>query len=180
MVRCESYEPFPRFAKLEGSDPEAIVVRFFGIFFFFFQCNKILGNLITTAILSQEESNLSDDDMTVCGSHYCPGVDPQPEDSPPEMFNTNFDVDINKIYIIMGIFLGCSIAAGLLIALFVDPLTRFGMTEEKAAKKKLSGVELLVATFKQMIVKEQLLVIPITFWSGIEQGFFDAEFTAVS
>ena len=31
-----------------------------------------------------------------------------------------------------------------------------------------------------MIRKEQLLVIPITFWSGIEQGFFDAEFTAVS
>ena len=37
-----------------------------------------------------------------------------------------------------------------------------------------------MATFKQMIRKEQLLVIPITFWSGIEQGFFDAEFTAVS
>ena len=96
------------------------------------------------------------------------------------MFNTNFDVDINKIYIIMGIFLGCSIAAGLLIALFVDPLTRFGMTEEKAAKKQLSGLELLVATFKHMVRKEQLLIIPITFWSGIEQGFFDAEFTAVS
>ena len=157
-----------------------IVVRFFGIFFFFFQCNKILGNLITTAILSSEDSNLSDEEMKVCGSEFCPGVDPQPEDSPPEMFNDNFDVDINKIYIIMGIFLGCSIAAGLLIALFVDPLTRFGMTEEKAAKKKLSGVELLVATFKQMVRKKQLLVIPITFWSGIEQGFFDAEFTAVS
>ena len=28
--------------------------------------------------------------------------------------------------------------------------------------------------------KEQLLVIPITFWSGIEQGFFGADFTAVS
>ena len=30
-----------------------------------------------------------------------------------------------------------------------------------------------------MICKEQLLVIPITFWSGIEQGFFGADFTAV-
>jgi hypothetical protein len=26
----------------------------------------------------------------------------------------------------------------------------------------------------------QLLVIPLTFWSGIEQGFFGADFTAVS
>ena len=27
---------------------------------------------------------------------------------------------------------------------------------------------------------QQLLIIPITFWSGIEQGFFGADFTAVS
>ena len=37
-----------------------------------------------------------------------------------------------------------------------------------------------VATFRHMRKKEQLLVIPITFWSGIEQGFFGADFTAVS
>ena len=118
----------------------------------------------------------------VCGSEYCTG-DPEPETSPDEgveVFNGNFEVDIDKIYIIMGIFLGCSIAAGVLIAVFVDPLTRFGITDEKKKKEKLSGLELLVATFKQMIRKEQLLIIPITFWSGIEQGFFDAEFTAVS
>ena len=37
-----------------------------------------------------------------------------------------------------------------------------------------------MATFRQMKKKEQILVIPITFWSGIEQGFFGADFTAVS
>ena len=86
-----------------------------------------------------------------------------------EVFNGNFDVDIKKIYIIMGIFLGCSIAAAILIALFVDPLTRFGITDEEKKKEKLSGLELVKATSKQMIRKEQLLIIPITFWSGIEQ-----------
>ena len=128
------------------------------------------------------DSNLSDEEMMACGSEYCTG-DPEPETSLEEgveVFNENFDVDIHKIYIIMGIFLGCSIAAGVLIALFVDPLTRFGITDEKKNKEKLSGLELLVATFKQMVRKEQLLIIPITFWSGVEQGFFDAEFTAVS
>ena len=38
-----------RFAGLDGSDPEPVVVKFFGIFFFFFQCNAILGNIISTA-----------------------------------------------------------------------------------------------------------------------------------
>ena len=38
-----------RFAGLDGSDPEPVVVKFFGIFFFFFQCNSILGNIISTS-----------------------------------------------------------------------------------------------------------------------------------
>ena len=120
--------------------------------------------------------------MLVCGSEYWTG-DPEPETSPEEgveLFNDNFDVDTHKIHIIMGIFLACSITAGVLIALFVDPLTKFGITDEKKKKEKLSGMGLLVATFKQMIRKEQLLIIPITIYSGIEQGFFDSEFTAVS
>ena len=120
--------------------------------------------------------------MLVCGGEYWTG-DPEPETSPEEgveLFNDNFDVDTHKIHIIMGIFLACSITAGVLIALFVDPLTRFGLTDEKKNKEKLSGLELLVATFRHMVRKEQLLIIPLTFWSGIEQGFFGADFTAVS
>ena len=38
-----------RFAGLDGSDPEPVVVKFFGIFFFFYQCNSILGNIISTS-----------------------------------------------------------------------------------------------------------------------------------
>ena len=37
-----------RLAGLDGSDPAPVVVKFFGIFFFFFQCNSILGNIIST------------------------------------------------------------------------------------------------------------------------------------
>ena len=38
-----------RLAGLQGTDPEPVVVKFFGIFFFFFQCNSILGNIISTS-----------------------------------------------------------------------------------------------------------------------------------
>jgi hypothetical protein len=31
-----------------------------------------------------------------------------------------------------------------------------------------------------MIKGYQILIIPLTFWSGVEQGFFGADFTAVS
>ena len=94
--------------------------------------------------------------------------------------NSNFETDITKIYIIAAIYLACSIAAALLVAFFVDPLSRFESTNERRDRGPSTGVQLLVATFRQMMKKEQILVIPITFWSGIEQGFFGADFTAVS
>ena len=62
---------------MEGSDPEAIVVRFFGIFFFFFQCNAILGNIISTAVLSSGTDTyveLTDEQMGRCGSSFCSQV----------------------------------------------------------------------------------------------------------
>merc|ERR1719222_1592724 len=172
-----------RFAKLDGSDPEAIVVKFFGIFFFFFQCNAILGNIISTAVLSSGTSTyveLTDEQMGRCGSSFCSQA-PVPDTVTDESLiaptlggllnattegevedvpNGNFATDISKIYIMAGIYLACSITAAILIALFVDPLHKFGITDEKKDREK------------------QLLIIPLTFWSGIEQGFFGADFTA--
>merc|ERR1711971_1372010 len=190
-----------RFAKLEGSDPEAIVVKFFGIFFFFFQCNAILGNIISTAVLSSGTSTyveLTDEQMGRCGSSFCSQapvpdtvtdesliaptlgglVNATTEGEVEDVPNGNFATDISKIYIMAGIYLACSITAAILIALFVDPLHKFGITDEKKDKEKLTGLQLLVATFRHMVRKEQLLIIPLTFWSGIEQGFFGADFTA--
>ena len=57
---------------------------------------------------------------------------------------------------------------------------RYGETEREEEKEKRSGVQLLVATFKHMRKPYQLLIIPLTLWSGVEQGFFLADFTAVS
>ena len=55
-----------------------------------------------------------------------------------------------------------------------------GEDERKEGKEKLTGTQLLVATFRHMKKKNQILIIPLTFWSGVEQGFFGADFTAVS
>jgi len=179
-----------RFAGLDGSDPEPVVVKFFGIFFFFFQCNSILGNIISTTVLSSGatvvHADLSDADMALCGSAYCPAqlISETAEAATnvtattDDLENENFKTDITKIYIIAGIYLFCSISSALIIAFFVDPLTRFGEDERKEGKQKLTGKQLLVATFRHMKKKNQILIIPLTFWSGVEQGFFGADFTA--
>ena len=171
-----------KMAQLEGVATEIIVVKFFAIFFFFFQCNSIIGNIISTSVLSSgvdTESSLTDDDIKFCGSSFCSGQTSSSVGKNETDTNDNFQTDITKIYIIAGIYLACSLAAAVIIAIFVDPLTRFGEDERSEDGEQLSGIQLLVATFRHLKNKNQLLVIPITIWSGIEQGFFGADFTAV-
>lgn len=175
-----------RLAKLEGLQPEHVVVKFFAIFFFFFQCNSIIGSIISTSVLSSGGSDnativeITDDDIAHCGSSFCPGFVPSSEanDEADDKPVDNFQTDLTKIYILAGIFLGCSLSAAAIIAVFVDPLTRFGEDERNSEKEELTGLQLLVATFRHMRHRNQILVIPITIWSGIEQGFFNAAFTA--
>ena len=77
-------------------------------------------------------TDLSDADMAKCGSAYCPAQlisssnITQTAESADDLENENFKTDITKIYIIAGIYLVCSISAALIIAFFVDPLTRYG------------------------------------------------------
>ena len=60
------------------------------------------------------------------------------------------------------------------------PFFRYGESDRGSDKEKQGGWQLLVATFKHMKKPYQLLIIPLTFWSGVEQGFFGADYTAVS
>lgn len=55
-----------------------------------------------------------------------------------------------------------------------------GSTSERKTNKRRENFALLFATVKHMSQKEQLLLIPITIWSGLEQGFFGADYSAVS
>lgn len=49
----------------------------------------------------------------------------------------------------------------------------------KGSGSGLSGLKLLSVTIKQLIRKNQLLLIPITMFIGAEQAFVAVDFTAV-
>ena len=60
-----------RYALISGNTENAIINRFFGIFFLFFQSSQVLGNLISSLVLRQDTS----EDVTgefVCGANDCP------------------------------------------------------------------------------------------------------------
>ena len=61
-----------RYAVIQRETRDAIVNRFFGIFFLFFQSSQVLGNLISSLVFSQDTSNstgLGED--YACGAQDC-------------------------------------------------------------------------------------------------------------
>ena len=127
---------------------------------------------------------VSEEALSLCGSSFCPDqLVKEGEIIVNETKNSNFEAAADKtnIYTLAGIYLGCSIVAAMILAIFVDPLSRFEENErQREDRRQLSSLQLVAATYNQMMKKKQLLIIPLTFWSGIEQGFFGADFTAVN
>ncbi|TRY61495.1 hypothetical protein TCAL_05719 [Tigriopus californicus] len=173
-----------KYAEVTGVQVEPIIVRFFGIFFLFFQFASVWGSLISSWVLSSgdEVAQISREELQYCGVNYCPKAAPLPSinttlNVEPDL-EDNFATSKTKLYTLAGIYLACSLVSATVVALFVDPLSRYGEHERDDGREKLSGLQLLVATFQHMTKPYQILVIPLTFWSGIEQGFFGADFTA--
>ena len=163
-----------RYANLMSVDAEPIIVRFFGIFFLFFQSSSIWGNLISSLVLRKDSDGSKPNiNVTLCGIHYCPDT-PLPED--------NFSISNTQLYTLAGIYLACSVAAWIFVAIFLDPLSKFvgidRADSDGRKKEDKTALTLVIATSRQMIKPIQLLIIPLTIWSGIEQGFFLSDFTA--
>jgi hypothetical protein len=73
----------------------------------------------------------------LCGVNYCPAAGPSAEeilaakaegttpapDAAAEP-DSNFEVSRSSIYILAGVYLACSLLSAIVVALFVDPLTR--------------------------------------------------------
>ncbi|XP_069705359.1 UNC93-like protein isoform X2 [Periplaneta americana] len=163
------------YAKLTDQAVDAIVVRFFGFFFLAWQTAELWGNLISSLVLSSGEGGASngtdatEEALRSCGSNFCVvgnGGNDNLE-RPPD----------SEIYEISSIYLCCVLVATGMVALFVDPLSRYGEKQRRADSSELSGIQLLSATAYQLKKPNQQLLIPITVWIGMEQAFIGADFT---
>ncbi|XP_018316970.1 UNC93-like protein [Mycetomoellerius zeteki] len=164
------------YAKITDQAVDAIVVRFFGFFFLAWQTAELWGNLISSLVLSDgghsddgNSTTSSWDKIKLCGADFCVLGNGGHEnlERPPE----------SEIYEISAIYLTCVIVAVIIVALFVDPLSRYGEKQRRSDSQELSGIQLLSATAYQLKKPYQQLLIPITIWIGMEQAFIGADFT---
>ncbi|XP_049873721.1 UNC93-like protein [Pectinophora gossypiella] len=179
------------YSKLSGVPVDVLVVRFFGLFFMFYQMAQIWGNLVSSAILSStlgDIPSLMNETLTpsasalvsnltkpvvdlgaFCGVNFCSWNSSQENANlePPSQL---------KIQVIAGVYLACMASACVLVAVGVDSLTRYA-SERKSTGQGKSGVRLLAVTLRQLRHKYQLLLLPVIGYIGAEQAFMAADFT---
>jgi hypothetical protein len=98
---------------------------------------RFLGACAVLSAGTNESLSLNETDLLLCGSAYCPaqivsGTEEEPETAVNSSSGSlsssleleSFSTDRERIYVLAGIYLGCSICAALIIALFVDPISR--------------------------------------------------------
>lgn len=163
------------YAKLTDQAVEAIIVRFFGFFFLAWQTAELWGNLISSLVLSSGAhgggGGNQSIDLDTCGANFCVVSASGGNNNlqrPPDQ----------EIYEISSIYLACIVAAVIIIAVFLDPLKRYGEKRRGSiSAMEIGGTQLLAATFNQLKKPNQQLLIPITVFIGMEQAFIGADFT---
>lgn len=112
------------YAKITDQAVDAIIVRFFGFFFLAWQTAELWGNLISSLVLSSGahggggggNGSHSEAALSLCGANFCvlTAAGNGNLERPPD----------SEIFEISTIYLGCIVSAVIVIALFLDPLSR--------------------------------------------------------
>jgi hypothetical protein len=121
---------------------------------------------------SNHSLTYSEDELDLCGAHFCVA-------EVHESANLQRPPD-DEIFEISMIYMSCIIAAVVIIAVFMDPLSRYGERRRGSiSAQETGGIQLLSATFRQLKKPNQQLLIPLTVFIGMEQAFIGADFTQV-
>ncbi|ALC40915.1 CG2121 [Drosophila busckii] len=165
-----------------GSRKDVNTVKFFGLFFIFYQMAQVWGNLISSSVLTlsggapttpangslELEASISRVGE-LCGARFCPGVNAEvnPNLVPPAP---------EQIQLLNSIFLMCMASAVVLMIFGVSSLKRYGVKRGDTGDG-ISGLKLLTVTINLLRKRRQILMLPITMFIGLEEAFLAVDFT---
>ncbi|XP_030368989.1 UNC93-like protein [Scaptodrosophila lebanonensis] len=172
-----------------NSRKDVNTVKFFGLFFIFYQMAQVWGNLISSSVLTlsggetsptSPSSNSSDWELEpleasisrvgeLCGARFCPGIGAEvnPNLVPPAP---------EQIQLLNSIFLVCMAAAVVMMIFGVSSLKRYGVKRGDTGGG-ISGLKLLTVTINLLRKRRQILMLPITMFIGLEEAFLAVDFT---
>ncbi|XP_053316255.1 protein unc-93 homolog A-like [Spea bombifrons] len=164
-----------QYAEKMGKVKMHVINQYFGIFFLIFQSSRIWGNLISSLILNFAENEpLKYLNNTNCGSSdFLAILIKTGNTSSSEPMATKSQHFL--MYVILGIYTGCGTLAVLLVACFLDPIDLQHKMDKSEPPRNIFTHFLV--TLKHLQDKRQWLLIPLTMYSGIEQGFILSDYT---
>ncbi|XP_069465105.1 protein unc-93 homolog A-like [Ambystoma mexicanum] len=145
---------------------EDVISEYFGTFFLILQTCRIWGNLISSLILDFSRApRFTGLNGTYCGADDCPSLEPTTSTRPSD----------TVIYTLLGSYTGSGVLGVALIVIFLD------QTDQKEGQALPddgpSFCSTFLSTFRQLADKRQCLLIPLTMFSGFEQGFLTSDYT---
>ncbi|GFX26232.1 UNC93-like protein [Trichonephila clavipes] len=149
---------------------ESITGCIFGCHGIAYYSAQICSNIISHYILRSNSSpDLPSLSSCSCGASFC-NTDLNCIDEETE------EITHHARYLLCGVSLVTASMACLCIILFLDPLKKAKTEQEKREPVTLS-LNLVLATFSHCKKREQLFLVPISFFEGMLQGFYTADFT---
>lgn len=172
-----------RYAELNLESSNAVIVRFFGVFFMIVHMGQVFGNLISSWILrtaigagggsgdGDSSRELVDSVDETCG-HYFTDVDHL---SPMAKANLARPPP-TAVYSLCAVYFCCTIVAALIIAMFLNQLRRDLRIQREKPRFKL---DIWNTTVQHLRKPRHLLLVPLTIFNGMQQAFIAGEFTKV-
>lgn len=158
----------------QGTEPvDLITTRFFGIFFMIFQNSQIWGNLVSFYVLRTADNDVKV--VTTGGLPAVPGV------NITATCGINFCGEISESlsqlpdqrrFMLITVYLVFTVLSAVVIAFFLDQLHR--SSSEKESNVLFSR---LTATLKHLRKPNQILMVPITIFMGVEQAFILSDYS---
>ncbi|KAI0980382.1 hypothetical protein GJ496_003647 [Pomphorhynchus laevis] len=156
------------YAIQKNINAEAKVAQFFGIFFMCFQTSQIWGNLISYFVLSTDNKlNESLINYSQCGGNYNP--------STSNLSVEQAEVPQSTRNLLIGIYVGACVLSILVVIFFLDQ--RKKPTSDNLKQTIINSLKLVKSAGVHMKNLDQLLLIFMTIWNGLEQSFIGAQFT---
>lgn len=147
-------------AQAGNEKEEAVIQQFNGIFFTIFQASVVGGNLASSLVFTlADERNRT---VAVNSSELCD-------------VNASLCILDSTKYTLFTVFEVSGIVGLLLLVIAVKTLKKLGAVKQQQRK----AFELAMSVVKLHKDVKVLLLIPITFYSGLEQAFIFAEYTKV-
>ncbi|CAG0902328.1 unnamed protein product, partial [Darwinula stevensoni] len=159
------------YAEVTGQERQAVIMRFFGVFFMLFQGAGIFGNLVSSTVLGIGSSggrNTTRNVEEMCGVNFCESAIEE---------NENLErPDEKAIQILSGTLVAVACLSSGLVAFFLDPLHRLGGRREESSGAD-GGMQFALATLRQLKTPRQALISFLVFFGGLEQGFLGSDYT---